>query len=275
MPEHVVVRLKAPLVSFGLVSGEEMRRTGDFPGRSMVLGLLGNALGLDRCEPNDMARLDRLQAGTSFAVVLVTAGSIWTDVQNARTPATQLGSPSERVARGGRLTDDPALLPQESYQGLKPRKFLTKPVQREKQYLTGVHALVALSPLLHWPEDPAGLSAALHHPARTLWIGRKACPPAAPVFVPISPINAADGVSALVACLDEAVEQTAVVNRTELLLLWEGEPNPGGRLGAWVVEGGFATRAFDRRDWVRGLHTGENRLRRGSLRRFSASTNAA
>src|SRR4051794_32250304 len=109
MPSHLVLRLKAPLASFGQVAGEEVRPTGEFPTRSLVLGLIGNAMGLDRCATTDMALLDRLQAGTRFAALALSIGPVWEDVQNARVPAAaeDLDDPQARAAAGGRITDDP------------------------------------------------------------------------------------------------------------------------------------------------------------------------
>lgn len=273
MPRHLVLRLKAPIASFGVISGEEIRRTGDFPTRSQIWGMVGNAMGLDRGRAEDMARLDRLQSATAFAALLLDAGEIWTDVQNARTPG-ELEAPSERIARGGRLTDDPDLLAGPVNQSKRFKEFMTKPVQRQKQYLTGVHAIVALSPISDWPEDPEDLAAALRHPARPLWIGRKACPPSAPVFFLTNPVEAADGISALVACLDDPLERELAYARGKLPLLWEGGPGAQPSLGGWMVEGGFPTRVQDRRDWVRGIHTGASVLRRGTLQRVEVDGDA-
>ena len=84
MSTHLLLRLKAPLASAGVEAGEELRGAGDVPTRSMVLGLIGNALGLDRMQPEDMRRLDRLQAGTHLSVLMLSRAGVWTDVQNAR-----------------------------------------------------------------------------------------------------------------------------------------------------------------------------------------------
>jgi CRISPR system Cascade subunit CasD len=274
MSHHLVLRLKAPIASFGVISGEEVRRTGDFPTRSQAWGLIGNAMGLDRGRAEDMARLNRLQSATAFAALLLGTGEVWTDVQNARTPG-ELEAPSERIARGGRLTDDPDLLAAPASHSKRFKEFMAKPVQRQKQYLTGVHAIVALSPVSDWPENPDDLAAALRRPARPLWIGRKACPSSAPVFFLKNPVEAPDGVSALVTCLDDPLERKPARAQGKLALLWEGRPEPRSSFGGWMVEGGFPTRVFDRRDWVQGIHTGESVLRRGSLHRVEVDVDAA
>ena len=145
MPVHLVVRLKAPIASFGLVAGEGVRRTGEFPTRSMLLGLIGNAMGLDRSEPRDMAKLSQLQEGTRFAALALSAGPVWEDVQNARVPAPSGDDPESRSARGGRVTDDPLLFGSKNGRREKLVKFLEKPIQRRKRYVTDAHFLVVLS----------------------------------------------------------------------------------------------------------------------------------
>ena len=50
MPPHLILRLDAPLVSFG---GEAIDHYGvirPFPAKSMIAGLIGNALGFERYE---------------------------------------------------------------------------------------------------------------------------------------------------------------------------------------------------------------------------------
>ncbi len=111
VPTHLVLRLKALIASFGAVSGEELRRAGEAPTRSMVLGLIGHAMGLDRTRSTDMARLDRLQARTRFAALILADAGTWSDVQNARVGAARFHDTAARLVRGGRITDDPAHLP--------------------------------------------------------------------------------------------------------------------------------------------------------------------
>jgi CRISPR system Cascade subunit CasD len=226
MSPHLILRLKGPFASFGQVAGEEVRRIGEFPTRSMVLGLIGNAVGLNRCEPSDMSKLNQLQESTRFAALALSTGAVWEDVQNARVPAQapSLDDPEARVAAGGRVTDEPLLSSPKDGRREKLLKFLVKPVQRRKHYVTDAHFLVALSPTDGWPADPGLLAAWLRHPARPLWLGRKACPPAAPVC-PLMPLVSADsGLDALRRSLGESIEQESLSHRRDerLPVLWEG-----------------------------------------------------
>lgn len=290
LPVHLVLRLEAPFGSAGGIAGEETRPTNGAPTRSMVLGLLGNALGLDRTRAEDMRRLDRLQAGTRFATVVLSEPSRWADVQNNRTPsdrlkelqldpeqAEQAGDATARVEAGGRISDHPLAY------GLGPtrdvervRDLLHKaPRQRTKHYLTGLRALAVLSPgQSGWPEAPANLEAALRRPARALWIGRKSCPPSAPICLQDPLVEAANGPEAL---LRAAVAEASAEARDKegdpssglehsAVLWWEADPQPGGEAAARLgIAGGFATTVVDRRNWVQGLHDATSTLWRGTI----------
>ena len=278
MPLHLVLRLKAPIASFGIVAGEEVRGSGAFPIRSMVVGLIGNALGLDRCAGPDMQRLNQLQAGTWFAALMLSLGAPWEDVQNARVPTLQPDNPYNRAMHGGRLTDDPVLSGPKSDRRDKLVKFLGKPVQRRKHYVTDLHALVALSSIGRWSELPEVFARAASYPARPLWIGRKACAPSAPVC-PLSPmVDAKSAPEALARSLGELVEQETLAHGagSTLPLIWEGSPAPESRQAEELgIDGGFATRVLDRRDWVLGIHHEESVLLRGTLDLRRATTYAA
>lgn len=270
MPDHLILRLKAPIASVGAVSGEVTRRAGDLPTRSMAIGLIGNALGLDRTRASDMRLLGRLQDSTAFAVLMLSAPGKWVDPQNARAPAECLDNVSDRLERGGRIVDDPL---QDGIGDAREvdqlKAFLDKRAQqREKHYLTDLHALVALTAPHGWIGPLGSLVDALRRPARPLWIGRKACPPSAPIC-PLQPIISADsGPAALAQSLGEPTEREAIkaLGRAEFALWWEGSPEPGSPQAASLgISGGFPTKVMDRRDWVRGLHVEGSVMLRGSL----------
>lgn len=250
----------------------------------MVLGLLGNALGLDRTRREDMHRLNRLQAGTSFATLVLSEPGHWADVQNNRTPSDRLkalqeakaerpGDIAARLEAGGRISDHPLAY------GIGPRRDVGRvrdllhkaSRQRTKHYLTGLHALAVLSPGNGgWPEAPPDLAAALRQPARALWIGRKSCPPSAPVCLPVPLVDAESGPAAL---LQAATAEMAAADRPSpdaasrpAVLWWEGAPAPGSEAAVRIgISGGFATSIVDRRNWVQGLHDAASTLWRGTL----------
>lgn len=65
MQDYLILQLSGPMQSWGLPTFEGVRLSASFPGRSGLLGLLGACLGIKR---NDRASLQKLAAGTRFAV---------------------------------------------------------------------------------------------------------------------------------------------------------------------------------------------------------------
>jgi CRISPR system Cascade subunit CasD len=168
MREALILRFDAPLMSFGAVRVDNLGPTMEFPGRSMIAGLLGNALGYDRREA---ARLDRLQARLKYAARCDRPGVALDDFQTVditlpfmREPGwTTRGAPE---ARGGG---------KETLENLH--------IRRRTNLADAVYTVaVALDPADESP-DLGALEAALREPERPLFIGRKPCLPAAPLLV--------------------------------------------------------------------------------------------
>ena len=176
MKRHLLLRLEAPLMSFGGVAIDNLGVSEAWPSASMIAGLLGNALGLRRTDEN---ALQALQNRLVFACRADREGERLTDFQTADLNHgdvgwTTQGSPEGRTGGAG------------TYQG----KHI-----RHRDYWADRIVLVALR---LEPEDlKPGLDdmeRALGGPARPLFIGRKPCLPAVPVFAGWS-----DGESALAA----------------------------------------------------------------------------
>lgn len=166
MPEHrwLVLRLEAPLVSFGGVAIDHVGVTRDFPAASMLTGLLANALGLQR---TDRAEHQLLQDRLVFAARQErdSSGSILTDTQNV-----QLG----KNERGWTTWGSPEGRDGASYDA---------PHRRRRDYHTDACTTLVLR--LESPDQQPDLDAvalALARPARPLFIGRKSCLPSAPIW---------------------------------------------------------------------------------------------
>jgi CRISPR system Cascade subunit CasD len=164
MIRALVLCLDGPLMSFGDQAIDEIRPTRRLPGRSMLAGLLGNALGLDH---RNVDALQRLQDRLRFAAREDRGGTLLRDYQTAeigkKDPLwTSRGCPAGRD--GGDAT----------YSG---------PVLRERFYRadTAVTVALALDPADE-PPDLDALAAALRRPERPLFLGRKGCPPARPIL---------------------------------------------------------------------------------------------
>ncbi len=88
MPQHLILRLEAPLMSFGGTMIDANGPTLDLPIRSMVTGLIANALGWHRVERNWHQSLqDRLVMGAR----LDQPGTAVRDFQTAQLGANDKG----------------------------------------------------------------------------------------------------------------------------------------------------------------------------------------
>lgn len=229
----LILRLEGPLMSFGDRAIDELRPTRSLPGRSMLVGLLANALGW---EHRDTDRLDRLQARLRFAARLDRPGQPLVDFQTAeitkRDPIwTTRGRPAERAGGEG------------SYSG---------PVLRDRRYRADALVTVAftLDPADEEPDLDA-LAEALRRPERPLFLGRKGCPPARPV------LETAVEADSLVAALAQAPVLPRLADGEEAAaeVLIETEDEPAEPSGRRIIE------VADRRDWSLGFHAGLGRRR--------------
>ena len=160
MPLHLLLRLEAPLMSFGTVAVDHHRPVQPWPATSLLTGLLANALGWRR---EHTEALDALQARLRWAARLDRPGTPLEDFQTAQLGAadkawTTRGVVEERA--GGANT-------------------YNSPHIRHRHYRADASVLVALR------LDPAAapptvqdLAQGLTQPARPLFIGRKGCLPA-------------------------------------------------------------------------------------------------
>ena len=160
----LILRLEGPLMSFGDTAIDEIRPTRRLPGRSLLVGLIGNALGF---EHRDVEGLTRLQERLRFAARLDREGELLVDFQTAELSQndplwTTRGVPAERAGGAN------------SYSG---------PALRYRHYRADSVVTVALT-LAPADEAPAlaAIAAALKRPERPLFIGRKGCPPASPIL---------------------------------------------------------------------------------------------
>ena len=161
---HVLLRLDAPLMAFGAPIVDQHGLTGDVPLPSMITGLLGNALGYRR---TDYDLLQRLQDRLVLAVRWDRSGERFRDFQTAELNAadrswTTRGRPEGRAGGAG------------TYTGKHIR-------HRWHQADALVTVALRLDPEIEVPTlDDVAI--ALATPARPLFIGRKPCLPAAPLF---------------------------------------------------------------------------------------------
>lgn len=226
----LILRLQGPLMSFGDVAIDEIRPTRRLPARSMLTGLLANALGWAH---RDVDKLARLQERLRFAARLDREGQGLVDFQTAELSQddplwTTRGVPAERA--GGAA----------SYSG---------PALRHRHYRADAAVTVALM-LVPAGEAPdlGALEAAVRRPERPLFIGRKGCLPSRPV------LDRLVEVESLVAALDQ-VAPLGREQASEGPLVIETEDQPGEPDAQRLIA------VADRRDWRLGLHAGQSRRR--------------
>lgn len=210
-------------MSFGDVSVDGLSRSAAAPGRAMLTGLIGSAMGLDFC---DSWFLNQLQDSLLFASREDRRGEAITDYQTVdlSQPHMQQGW----TTRGG---------VEGRWGGSSHGTHI-----RHREMICGG----AITTVLSMNAQASGpsldqVAAALKAPARALFIGRKRAIPSAPVFVDL-----VEGRS-LMSILRSA---------PPLDLLHEGTR-------CWVpgrAEAGCFP-VYDRRDWSNQIHTGRSWVR--------------
>ena len=157
----LLLRLKAPLMSFGDVDGsEELGPTMRHPGKSMIAGLIANALGYTHHEPE---KTQAIQDGIEIASLELVRGQVIEDQQASEIEISDMawsttGTP---MLRSGHHY---------SYQCS---------LRRRKEYIAGADYVVAIradEALL------ATIAEGLKTSHRPVYLGRRCCLPTRPLF---------------------------------------------------------------------------------------------
>lgn len=232
MIETIAVRLEAPLVSFGGVSVDNLGVTWRMPGRAMLAGLLGNALGYRHFEAD---KLNSLQTRLRYAVRCERAGREIVDFHTVDLSQeflsegwTTRGAPEGR--EGGTASEGTHI---------RLRSYLADSIY------TAVLSLVPAQP------TPAiqQIESALRSPHRPLFIGRKCCLPSSPIFV-----GRFQAVTLLAAL--KSVPRVQRADRGKLMTRWPADQDcevPGSRL----------VPITDDRDWTNQIHAGRRWMYEG------------
>jgi CRISPR system Cascade subunit CasD len=161
--DFLVFQLQAPLSSWGDTAVGEYRGSYEYPGESALIGLLGAALGLRREDEEAHAALRR---GYGFAVGVQSGGRLLRDYHTAQVPG--------RAALKGR----PHATRRDE---LSVGKNDLNTILSTRDYRQDAASLVAIQPLAEAPYTLDALADALRRPHFVLYLGRKSCPPAAPL----------------------------------------------------------------------------------------------
>jgi CRISPR system Cascade subunit CasD len=243
MARVLLMRLDAPLMSFGGPVVDNYGYTEQCPGLSMITGLLGNALGYYHGE---FDRLDRLQRRLRMAVRCDKAGETLVDYQTVALGQDFLLDDCAWTTRGQT----------EKRGGL----FSEGTHIRYRHYLADAVYTVAIRVTSdHEPPSLNELAAALNAPARPLFIGRKCCLPSSPIF-----LSFAEAPTLLTAL--ETFPRMSRVSRTleakrpsHLEAWWDPLEEASNRQDSREIE------VNDERDWANGVHTGRRFIRHGRI----------
>lgn len=168
----VLLRLSAPLQSWGTTSQWEERATTVRPTKSGVVGIVANALGYDR--DDELSAL----APLLFAVRADRPGHIDTDLQSAGGGQPALANPLSLPAAYG-APRGPEPDPAGTLHAAEGATSRTT-VLVVKHYVADAAFLAGLST----PDKDLAdeIAAALARPARPLYLGRRSCPPSHPIY---------------------------------------------------------------------------------------------
>ena len=237
---HMIIRLEAPLVSFGGEAVDNLGVTRRFPAKSMITGMIANSLGWRRI---DTRAHQALQEAIVFAARIdrePASGAALTDYQSVQMEHTDKGWTTKgqpQTRAGSKAT----------YESGSHRRF--------RDYYEDMSVTVALrlddGTMLPSLEE---LAYALQKPARPIFIGRKTCLPSTQVFESLTE-DAETCLRALLItplrCEEEAPPMVDV--------LWpDGESIP-------EVKASRSYLLTDQRDWRSKLHGGGRVVHEGSI----------
>ncbi len=161
--DYLVFQLQAPLSAWGETAVGEFRPTANYPSESALLGLLAAALGIRREEEDAHAALRR---GFGFAIGVLASGRLLRDYHTAQVP--------------GRIT-----LKNRPHNSRRDELNLPKDdlntILSTRDYRQDAASLVAIQVRDGAPYTLSDVVQALAKPRFTLYLGRKACPPALPL----------------------------------------------------------------------------------------------
>ena len=229
MHKTLILRLEAPLISFGAPIVDQIGKIQDYPSLSQITGMLGNALGYRH---QDFELLEKLQNRMIYTVIRLKMGEKITDYQTVDlgqsflvdTGWTTSGKIEPR--KGGSSTGTQ----------IRFRDFWA-----DSAYLVGLRLRDDDFP------DSSALQSALEMPRRPLFIGRKPCIPSRRLFEKV-----VEGNSSLDAVKKYLSSQLEVSGSFEF---WSSEEG--------IKESSEMLMVTDERDWKNQIHVGQRKLHHG------------
>lgn len=160
--KYLLFRLYGPMASWGEIAVGESRHSAVYPGKSALLGLMAAALGIRR---DDEERQAALVSGYRFAVKVISSGHPLRDYHTAQAPDS-VGKFVYRTRR------DELVLGKERL----------GTILSSREYRCDAFSLVAVAAEDDAPYSLEKIREALLKPRFHLYLGRKSCPVAAPLY---------------------------------------------------------------------------------------------
>ena len=215
------------MAAFGGAAIDSFGVTRRLPARSMLTGLLANALGYHR---QQFEKLQKLQTRFVFATGIdsPSEGRQFTDFQTAQIHKNDKHWTTRGIVEGRDGGSG-------TYDG---------PHLRYRDYLDDLSVHVAFTLTDTSAEELDSLVQAFNYPARPLFIGRKGCLPSAPLYMSTVVAN-----TALAALLT-----VPIGGDSNVFCQWmeEGEHD--------FLEGVSEVQLCDERDWANGQHAGSRKV---------------
>jgi CRISPR system Cascade subunit CasD len=158
--ELLVFQLQGELAAWGEPAVGENRATHAHPSQSALVGLLCAALGLQRDDP----AIARMAQGYAYAIGIQHSGRLLRDFHTAQVP-----SRADLKGRPHRSRRDELAVPE------------LGAILSKRDYRQQVAYLIAVKAQDGAPHPLAMLQQALQQPRFVLYLGRKSCPPSAPL----------------------------------------------------------------------------------------------
>lgn len=160
----LVFQLQALFSSWGITAVGEYRGSYEYPSESALIGLLAAATGAWR---EDEAAHAALRDGYDFVVGVQVFGKLLRDYHTAQVPGRAALKGRPRATRRDELNF--------------PKDELNT-ILSTRDYRQGASSLIAIHARENAPHDLEKLATALREPRFVLYLGRKSCPPAAPMW---------------------------------------------------------------------------------------------
>ena len=234
----LILRLDAPLISFGAPIIDRHGKVQSYPALSMIAGILGNALGYDH---GDFDKLETLQNRLRYASRQDRAGQELRDYQTVDLSQDFMLDQNAWTTQG--WLDERKGGASSKGTHIRLRDYRADSVHTVALTLKPADEIPTLDDLEH----------ALQFPERPLFIGRKTCLPATQLLIRRMECES------LIDALQKAPLSSRADQRDQFPVWWPVEENMD------KPKADMEQPVTDRRDWKNQIHVGERWIAQGEI----------